>query len=363
MLNLEALDLDPAVRDAVEALEDEVEIVEYSDKGANGYLFFGVHQILKERRAIKFYYWAQARTHDEPRLLSEINSDHIIPIHSARLVNEEWAMFQTPYYPRGDLDQVVKATPLSLHQAIDHVIEVLVGVSALHSANLVHRDLKPANIFIDEEGRARIGDFGSVIAIPDADGSAKGSGHSVLYRPPESFDSDEYSKAGDIYQCGFVLYQLLGGALPYEDEVWLDREGRRCWEAAQDDFDRSQCVSGAIARRAKRQQILDLGSLPGTVSGSLRSLIRRATRPDPVTRFSGASSFINALRRVRAGCKNWFWNGTEATALCDDREVRIVRDPGGEYRCEARREGDWRKLPGVDPGPIPALARYVDRAM
>ncbi len=361
MLDLDDLDIDPAVRAAVEDLEDEVEVQRFSGKGANGYLFFGLHQILRQRRAIKFYYWAQSRTHDEPRLLSELNSDHIIPIYSARLVDEEWAMFQTPYYPRGDLDQVVGATHLSLHQAIDHVIEVLVGASALHSANLVHRDLKPANIFIDDEGRARIGDFGSVIALPDADGSVRGSGHSVLFRPPESFDSDEYSKAGDIYQCGIVLYQLLGGPLPYEAEAWLDREGKRCWGEALNDFERSECVSGSIARKARRQQLLDLNALPGTVPPNAKTCIRRATKADPAERFAGTSAFINALRRVRASCKDWSWDGNSANALCGDREVRIVHQASGDYRCESRRRGDWRKLPGIDPAPVCVLTRHVDR--
>ena len=67
-----------------------------------------------------------------------------------------------------------------------------------------------------------IGDFGSVKKIPEDTSTVPGSGHSLIYTPPESITSGKYGIPGDIYQIGMVLYQTLGGHLPYEESVWLN---------------------------------------------------------------------------------------------------------------------------------------------
>jgi serine/threonine protein kinase len=362
MIQLDGLDLPTPVRRAVEELDGEIDVQKYSVKGANGHLFFGSHRILNRQIAIKFYYWGGTRSHDEPRLLSEIEADHVIPVLSASLVDNEWAMFQTPYYQRGDMDRLITRGSLSLHQAIDHTIEILAGVSALHAPGLVHRDLKPSNIFIDDEGRARIGDFGSVMSLPVGSVEVQGSGHTVLYRPPESFQHGTYGKPGDLYQCGIVLFQLLGGLLPSEPEIWLDRSGKKCWEAATTDFERSRCVDESIARKAVNQRLLDLSTLPDTVPTCLKTLIRRATRPNQVDRYAAPSQMMNDLRQARANCMNWLWDGGEAYVTVADRRVRLIKESAGsdDYRVECDKGRGWRKAQGTESGSLVSLVREVE---
>ena len=76
---------------------------------------------------------------------------------------------------------------------------------------MVHRDLKPANIVMDGH-TPRIADFGTVRILNQGSAVTTASRHSGLYRPPETFASNQYSRAGDVYQVGLVAYQLLGGA-------------------------------------------------------------------------------------------------------------------------------------------------------
>lgn len=219
--------LDNEIRSSLETIGQQVEIERFANKGANGYVFFGRNKILNRKVAIKYYYWgSDPRLHDEPRLLSQIESPYVIPVLNAGPVGSNWAMFQTPYCEYGDLDGMIEATTLSTHAAIDRITEVLTGLSVLHTSDLVHRDTKPGNILIGDTGCAMIGDFGSVKAVSEEGRVNSASGQSALYRPPESFSHSEYTKVSDIYQCGLVFFQLLGGHLPSKERELLDTAGR-----------------------------------------------------------------------------------------------------------------------------------------
>jgi len=362
VIDLASLDVEDGLRDALRSLEGEIEFTGFSDKGANGYVVFGTRTLLDRRVAIKFYPWADDRAHKEPKRLAEITSDHILEVATARVIDDDWAMIETPYCPRGDFERLVERTTLSLHTAILHTAEVLTGMSALHGASLVHRDLKPANVFLDDDGRARIGDFGSVRAIPSDQDDVSGSGHSALYRPPESFELGRYGRAGDLYQCGIFLYEVAGGHLPHDGVALLDREGRKCWGLAAGDFERSRCVDEAIARRAARAKLLDMGALPPTVPDRLKRVIRKATRPDPAGRYSSASEFISALQDARSLCLDWIWDGECAEAKLPGRRVRVVPD-GSMFVAQCDMGSGWRRvneLRGSQPASVvrEAEARY-----
>jgi eukaryotic-like serine/threonine-protein kinase len=164
-----------------------------SDKGANGYLFKARNRVLDREVAIKFYFWADGyRAHVEPRSLARVSSPSIIEILEASVIGEEWALFVTPFYENGDVDRYLETHRFDLRDGLRFSIALLDGVSALHRERLVHRDLKPENILVSDRRLPLIADFGSVRLLPDGEESVSGSGHAVLYRPPESFDSDEY---------------------------------------------------------------------------------------------------------------------------------------------------------------------------
>ena len=100
--------------------------------------------------------------------------------------------------------------------------DILSGLSHLHARSLLHRDLKPQNLLIAKDFSVVLGDYGSVKKIPEGSSTVPGSGHSLIYTPPESTFLGEYGIIGDIYQIRMVLYQTLGGHLPYEESSWLN---------------------------------------------------------------------------------------------------------------------------------------------
>ncbi len=102
--------------------------------------------------------------------------------------------------------------------AIEIVVQILRAARFAHRRGVIHRDLKPHNVILDEEGRARVTDFG--IARAGASdmtltGSVMGT---AQYLSPEQAQGFAVSSASDLYSVGVILYELLTGVVPFEGE-------------------------------------------------------------------------------------------------------------------------------------------------
>src|SRR5205085_4382638 len=118
-----------------------------------------------------------------------------------------------------DLDTLMRRqVPLSLAQKVDILIHVLGGLSYAHRHGIVHRDIKPANIRIDDEGRARIMDFG-IAHLQSSTMTRTGLRVGTpAYMAPEQVSGGPITPATDIFSAGAVMYELLTGKKPFEGE-------------------------------------------------------------------------------------------------------------------------------------------------
>jgi serine/threonine protein kinase len=101
--------------------------------------------------------------------------------------------------------------------------ELAAGLAHAHARGLVHRDLKPANVLFDDEGRAKIADFG--IARVGGAGTLTEAGTmlgTAAYISPEQAQGLPATTASDVYSFGVILYRLLTGRLPFESESALE---------------------------------------------------------------------------------------------------------------------------------------------
>jgi serine/threonine protein kinase len=188
--NFNVLDIPTSIKEKLIELSASIEITKRSCKGSNGWLFFGQNRISKQKVALKFYDWGgEAKYHAEPKNLAAISSVNVIKILDASFVDDEYAYFLTPYYKKGDLDAEICNGIRGNIRAVSVSRDILSGLSHLHALNLLHRDLKAQNILISDDDKAIIGDFGSVKKIPEGDAAVPGSGHSLIYTPPESISS------------------------------------------------------------------------------------------------------------------------------------------------------------------------------
>src|SRR5271169_2998590 len=113
--------------------------------------------------------------------------------------------------------------PLASRKAIDYAQQIARGLDAAHEKGIVHRDLKPENLFITNDGRAKILDFGlAKITRPEADSSGDAPTQqvgteagtvmgTVGYMSPEQVRGKPADSRSDIFAFGTILYEMLSG--------------------------------------------------------------------------------------------------------------------------------------------------------
>jgi serine/threonine protein kinase len=334
-LNIDALSrVDDKIKESLKENSKNFIFNKYSAKGANGYVFFGKNKITKERVVIKYYYWdGNQEHHIEPQSIAELKSSNIIDILHASIVDDDWAMFITPFYEDGDLDDLISETKIGLHKALKFTGDILGGLNALHNRSLIHRDIKPENIFL-KNNEALIGDFGSVKKIVDESSMIPASAQSIPFLPPESCErGGSYSYQGDIYQCGVVLYQLLGGYLPYNETAWLNKKEIEMLNKISDPFERSEFINKVIKNNIVSGKLIKLDSLPFWVPLSVKHIIKKSTEKDLSKRYCNTSDFIVELHKVKARACDW--------RIDDDYPILYSRKGNIKYRLEQDKKGGF----------------------
>src|SRR2546423_1100810 len=122
------------------------------------------------------------------------------------------------YLPGGTLeDRLLPGAPLADEETFQIASDVAGGLAQAHARGLVHRDLKPANILFDEEGRAKIADFGIARIGEGATLTEAGTMlGTAAYISPEQASGEPAGPQSDVYSFGVILYRMLTGALPFE---------------------------------------------------------------------------------------------------------------------------------------------------
>src|SRR3954469_5575508 len=121
------------------------------------------------------------------------------------------------YMPGGDVAGLLAAGGgrLEVERAVEIAADVTRALEHAHARGIVHRDLKPANVWIDDDGRARLGDFG--LATTEARSRVSGGTlvGTVAYLPPEQALGEASSPSSDLYSLGALLYEMLTGQPPF----------------------------------------------------------------------------------------------------------------------------------------------------
>lgn len=316
----------------------------------------GKNKITGERIVLKYYYWgSDKKNHAEPSYLSTLDSPCILKINHAEIVDHDWACFVSPFCQQGDLDDYIQNHHVSLYRAISLVSNILDGLSYLHKSGLLHRDIKPENIMISDIGYAVIGDFGSVRMVSDPKQYIPGSTHSILYMPPEAIKHKKVNMLGDIYQVGIILYQLLGGYMPYNEILWLNERQRIQYDTLKDPFQKSKFIDTVVKEKIINGKLINLNTLPLWVPNSIKRTIRKACNVDPCRRFQNVSDFMCELYRNKAS--EW-WNEDGLQYMKKGERIYRIEKGKYEYIIKIRSNGSWRKSPSY---PEDTLANQVKR--
>eukprot|EP01133_Synstelium_polycarpum_P015232 gene15232-18028_t len=123
------------------------------------------------------------------------------------------------YVEGGELfDYLVEKGGLESGEALYFFQQIITGLDYCHSRNICHRDLKPENLLLNGDKKIKICDFGmgSIIRKDTLLHTSCGSPH---YASPEVVSGIDYDgQKADVWSCGVILYALLTGKLPFDDE-------------------------------------------------------------------------------------------------------------------------------------------------
>lgn len=123
------------------------------------------------------------------------------------------------YIEGGELfDYLLRKGRLEEKEAIHYFRQIINGVDYCHQFNICHRDLKPENLLLDKNRNIKIADFG-MAALEVSDKMLQTSCGSPHYASPEIVSGKNYHGGpSDIWSCGIILFALLTGHLPFDDE-------------------------------------------------------------------------------------------------------------------------------------------------
>ncbi len=206
---------------------DRYQIIEELGKGGMGNVYKVMDTKIKEKIALKLLKPEIAsdkktieRFSNELKFSRKIRHENVCQMYD--LNEEKGTHYITMEYIHGeDLKRLIrKMGQMSAGQAISLARQICEGLTEAHKLEVVHRDLKPQNIMVDEEGKARIMDFGIARSL-----KGKGmTGAGVMigtpeYMSPEQVEGKDVDQRSDIYSLGVILYEMVTGRVPFEGDT------------------------------------------------------------------------------------------------------------------------------------------------
>src|SRR5215204_5203430 len=156
----------------------------------------------------------------EARSVAQLSHPHIVGVIDAG--EEDGRPYIVFEYVEGETlkDRIRRMGRLPVDEAIAYAIEISRALAAAHARHIVHRDVKPQNVLIDEEGSAKVTDFGIARSLDEEGLTAEGRvlGTTDYVSPEQALGHDIANGQCDIYSLGIVLFEMLTGDVPFHGE-------------------------------------------------------------------------------------------------------------------------------------------------
>ena len=185
------------------------------------------------------------------------------------------------------LRERIRSAPLSSRKAIEYGLQVARGLAAAHEKGIVHRDLKPENLFVTNDDRVKILDFGlAKLTRPETDAGADAPTvqvntepgqvmGTVGYMSPEQVRGKAADHRSDIFAFGAILYEALSGQRAFRGESAAD-------------------TMSAILK----EEPAELSETARNVPPGLERIVRHCLEKNPALRFQSAGDLAFNLEAL-----------------------------------------------------------------
>ena len=210
------------------------------------------------------------------RHIARLFHPNLVTIYDAG-VADEGCFAVMEYVPGGSLRELLaRGTRLPVSSVIQVGAQIADALQLLHQERIIHGDVKPDNVLLDDEGNAKLVDFGIAhLATTTASISAHSLGGSVPYLAPEQLEHGRADARSDIYALGLVVYELLAGRKAFDGENWV-----------------------AVAAQRLARDPAPLGDIRADLPDGLEAVVMRALARTPDQRYASAREMQQALLSV-----------------------------------------------------------------
>src|SRR5947209_14831671 len=178
---------------------------------------------------------------------------------------------------------------LPQRKAMDYALQIAHGLAAAHAKGIVHRDLKPDNLFVTNDGRVKILDFGLAKLTGTGDGTQSQTEvptrrvntdpgmvmGTMGYMSPEQLKGQPADHRSDIFSFGAILYEMLSGKRAFRGDSM------------------AETISAIL-----REDPPDLSETNKTVSPALERVVRHCLEKNPAERFHSARDLAFAIESL-----------------------------------------------------------------
>lgn len=257
-------------------------------EGGMGEVYLARHKNLETLAAVKVM--TPAFSHDaklrerfsrEARTQAQLRHPNIAQVFDHIEHDGRWFMI-IEYMENGTLEDVLenRQGPVPEAQALTWARQALEGLNHAHGKGVVHRDIKPANLLLNERGEVAVTDFGIAMVLGAQRLTRTGASIGTPeYMSPEQIQGRaDLDHRTDVYSMGIVLYELLGGRVPFEAASTFE-----------------------VMERQVKEPPPPLRDLRSDVSPQLEALLMKALAKGPQERYTTCGEFAAAIAAYERG--------------------------------------------------------------
>ena len=196
------------------------------------------------------------------------------------------------------LKQIInKDGVLSWKWAVNIAIQIASALEMAHKNDIIHRDIKPHNIIINEDGTAKVTDFGIAKAVSNSTITAFGTTiGSVHYFSPEQAKGSVTDAKSDIYSLGVVMYEMLTGKVPFDADTPV-----------------------SVALKHMQEEVIEPIEINDEIPSAVNDIVMKAMQKDPINRYQSATEMLADLSEA-------------------------LKDPDGDFVIIENKDGGYTRI-------------------